>query len=288
MRSSRQYAVGCRQNAEGSVVTHIAYRLPPTVERRVRPHTAYRQPPTAARSGISLMEVLISIAIMAIGLLSVAALIPVGGIQAQRAEIEQRKADLGLNAFRDFKTRAMGRMPSASELLSSSNPSNNASYQWYKADHSPYFASGGPPWTATWPVAIDPLMAAASQGSSTVQNFPAYPTAASGTAPTMQRLTLSSVYNGTAATYFALADAVFCAMTTLPFISRPTIACRRNSTTPTRKSPPPPPRSTIRPASTRGWPPSRPITPIRPRELRPPACSPICRSPSSTAARSPT
>ena len=156
------------------------------------------------------MEVLVSIAIMAIGLLSIASLIPVGGIQAQRAEIEQRKADLGLNAFRDFKTRAMGRMPSPSELLSSTDPNSNASYQWKKANnYSNYFASGGPPWTATWPVAIDPLMAAAAGGSSTVQNFPAYSNVVSGTPPTMQRLTLSSVYNSTAATYFALADAVF-------------------------------------------------------------------------------
>ena len=52
--------------------------------------------PRHRRRGISLMEVLISIGIVAVGLVSIAALIPVGGIQAQKADIEQRKAETGL------------------------------------------------------------------------------------------------------------------------------------------------------------------------------------------------
>ena len=167
------------------------------------------------RHGISLMEVLISIAIMAIGLLSIAALIPVGGIQAQKAEIEQRKADLGLNAFRDFKTRGYGRMPSQSELLiCSADPNTNASYQWRTHGGGKYFAADvgitGPPWTgswANWPVAIDPLMDAAAPSGPGL-NFPAFQV--SGVSiPWMNRLTLLSVYNSNAQTYFALADAVF-------------------------------------------------------------------------------
>ncbi len=61
-----------------------------------------------ARTGISLMEVLISIGIMAIGMVSIASLLPVGGLQVERANIEERKAELGLNAYREFQICGMG------------------------------------------------------------------------------------------------------------------------------------------------------------------------------------
>ena len=63
--------------------------------------------PSVRRRGITLMEVLISIGIMAIGLVSVASLLPVGGLQQQKANVEERKAQLVLNAVRDFHVRGM-------------------------------------------------------------------------------------------------------------------------------------------------------------------------------------
>jgi hypothetical protein len=59
------------------------------------------------RHGITLMEVLISIAVVAIGLLGVVSLIPVGGQQAQTGARNDRKASVGRRSFREFNVRAM-------------------------------------------------------------------------------------------------------------------------------------------------------------------------------------
>ena len=59
------------------------------------------------RSGITLMEVLISIGILAVGLSAVVALIPAGGSEAQRAIREDRKANIGLAAIEDAITRGV-------------------------------------------------------------------------------------------------------------------------------------------------------------------------------------
>ena len=44
---------------------------------------------------------------MAIGIVSVASLLPMGGLQAQKANVEERKSELVLNAARDFHIRGM-------------------------------------------------------------------------------------------------------------------------------------------------------------------------------------
>ena len=62
-----------------------------------------------ARRGITLLEVLIAIFVLAIGLLSVAALLPVAAFQAQRATINTRAADLGRQIARDFKSHGFNR-----------------------------------------------------------------------------------------------------------------------------------------------------------------------------------
>jgi hypothetical protein len=137
------------------------------------------------RSAISLLEVLICIGIVAIGLLSVAALIPVGGVQVQKANVQERKATLGLNAFREFQIRGMDNIqnwvrynsPNWVSYLPLTNVTAVAGFSDY-----PYLP----------PVVIDPLMAAVgqSQGSSAaISTFPAN----YNSGPLTARLTLNSL-----------------------------------------------------------------------------------------------
>jgi type II secretory pathway pseudopilin PulG len=60
---------------------------------------------THNRAGITLMEVLISLGILSVGLASVVALIPAGGSQARKAQIEDRRGALGAAALADVVTR---------------------------------------------------------------------------------------------------------------------------------------------------------------------------------------
>ena len=59
------------------------------------------------RSGITLMEVLISIGILSIGLGSVVALIPAGGSQAKKTVIEDRRGAMGAGAIADVVNYGM-------------------------------------------------------------------------------------------------------------------------------------------------------------------------------------
>ncbi len=84
------------------------YHLPPTAYRL--PPTAHRPPPTAhhlPRKGVSLMEVLISTFVIAIGLLGLAALIPVGRYTLVEAGKADRAGACGRAALRDVKVRGM-------------------------------------------------------------------------------------------------------------------------------------------------------------------------------------
>lgn len=60
-----------------------------------------------ARSGISLMEILISIGVVSIGLLGVVMLIPVALIRLEQGALADRKAVYGRHAVREFRIRAM-------------------------------------------------------------------------------------------------------------------------------------------------------------------------------------
>src|SRR5690348_13625331 len=59
----------------------------------------------SSRRGISLMEVLISMFVLAIGLLGVAALIPAGKHEIVEATKLETAAMVGRNAFREIQTR---------------------------------------------------------------------------------------------------------------------------------------------------------------------------------------
>ncbi len=83
-----------------AITSHFAL---PTPHSEVTPHSRLRTP----HSAISLLEVLISIFILSIGLLSISSLLPVGSYQAQKAGIEDRKAVIGQNAVREFRTYGM-------------------------------------------------------------------------------------------------------------------------------------------------------------------------------------
>ncbi len=59
------------------------------------------------RTGISLLEVLISIFVLSVGLLGVAALIPIGKVAMNKVEQSDRTGFLGRAALRDIKVRGM-------------------------------------------------------------------------------------------------------------------------------------------------------------------------------------
>lgn len=86
----------------------------------------------AARGGVSLLEVVISIFVSAVGLLGIAALIPAGQIQLQRANISDHGSALGRKALAEARLRG---------LL---DPTG-----WYLADGNPLFNQ---PVTSSYPV----------------------------------------------------------------------------------------------------------------------------------------
>jgi hypothetical protein len=59
------------------------------------------------RGGVSLLEVMFSIGVVMIGLVGVAALLPLGGALARRGAIADAAAQLGANAAREFGAREM-------------------------------------------------------------------------------------------------------------------------------------------------------------------------------------
>ncbi len=171
--------------------------------------------PTSERSGISMLEVLISIMVVAIGLVSIAALIPVGGIQVQKSNTQERTATLGLNAFREFQVRGM-------------DDFSKAASPWLRENGSNYLPLAD--LTYLPPIAIDPMMMARivnddstgainSGTNSASQQLQYFPICQSGTPPVvMHRLTVPGLFsfgnpNSNRSATFAktLAEAVFAA-----------------------------------------------------------------------------
>jgi type II secretory pathway pseudopilin PulG len=71
----------------------------------------------STRAGITLMEVLISIGILAVGLTAVITIIPAAGSQAQKALTETNKANVGLAAMDDAITRGILAPPGAPPFI---------------------------------------------------------------------------------------------------------------------------------------------------------------------------
>ena len=80
----------------------------------------------STRAGITLMEVLISIGILAVGLTAVITIIPAAGSQAQKALTESNKANVGLAAIDDAITRGILSPPGAPPFVV--DPTGNAPF----------------------------------------------------------------------------------------------------------------------------------------------------------------
>lgn len=86
-RGVRPARVGVGENAMGVWPLGLTYRR------------------ASARRGVSLLEILVAIFILSVGLLGVAALIPVGNSEVVKTQIAHRSAETGLRAFREMKLR---------------------------------------------------------------------------------------------------------------------------------------------------------------------------------------
>lgn len=75
----------------------------------------------STRAGITLMEVLISIGILAVGLTAVITIIPAAGSQARKALTETNKANTGLAALNDAITRGILAIPTDPPFVIDSN-----------------------------------------------------------------------------------------------------------------------------------------------------------------------
>ena len=84
-------------------------RAPRSLPLRCSPTTDSRQPTAAAaaRRGISLLEVLISMFVLLFGLMGVASIFPVGNHYAGKGEQFDRGSALAEAAFADLKARGM-------------------------------------------------------------------------------------------------------------------------------------------------------------------------------------
>jgi len=137
------------------------------------------------RRGITLLECMISIFVLAVGLLGAASLLPVASFQAQRATIDDRKSLFGQTGVKDIKTRNFLRADYW--LYANGNPVVKA-----QNNVGGFVDSTGNTSISLPPMAIDPLMV-----SSMVASFPGSMNttgwfATNGGALAMPRCTLST------------------------------------------------------------------------------------------------
>ncbi len=127
--------------------------------------------PLSTRAAVTLLEVLISIFVLAVGLLSVAALLPVASFQAARAMTDQRTATLGEQIVRDFKARNLARTDYW--YYQDGNPiaiPDAGGHQVFVTDTNSASPSGNA--QSFQPLALDPLMLAYNQAGQPLNPSP--------------------------------------------------------------------------------------------------------------------
>ena len=139
-------------------------------------HKGTRNAQHRARRGITLMEVLISIFVVAVGLLGVAALIPVGRFSVTETSKNDRAAALGRAAWRDIKVRGILEAPRPSDRYDhrwlgflSGNPTQTV---WLDTDVVNNITSIQNPLDRGNSVCIDPLAISHPSYPATVFSFP--------------------------------------------------------------------------------------------------------------------
>lgn len=127
--------------------------------------------PANRRAGISLTEVLLAMFVVTVGILGLAALIPVGGSYLRTAQTDDRSSNLGRAAFHDVQVR--GYLDQNLWLdHTGDKPANWLDYDFPNPDGTPGTLVGSPiGWGNV--VCIDPLMVAAANGTNPrVATFP--------------------------------------------------------------------------------------------------------------------
>jgi hypothetical protein len=126
-----------------------------------------RLPRSVRRRGISLLEVLVSIFVLVVGILGLAALIPIGRFEVQEASKLDRGATIGREAHRQLLIR--GYLDSDNWVIYRDNPSQEyVSYPEYVANLPSSLTAQQRSQVLIGPFAIDPLMLANRQNRDVV------------------------------------------------------------------------------------------------------------------------
>ncbi len=155
---------------------------------------------TRNRPGFSLLEVLISIGVLTVGILSLAVLIPVGRLAIEESIIADRAGTCGRAGLRDIKARGM------------LDPT-----QWYTPVVNPKAQVAQVPGLGLWSFAIDPLFIAEHPVGNDpdnlfIQSFPYICSGNTSGPPAMQRVTWQGVlanFGGLPTPSLELADRCF-------------------------------------------------------------------------------
>ncbi len=126
----------------------------------------------ARRSGISLLEVMISIGVVGIGLIGVASLIPLAHYKAAQGIRDDRKSMMGRRAFREFRIRDFDRPGDMS------NPSGAPNPFWYwPSPGNPYaiYNLGGDGKLVRQAYCLDPMMIGSADLAGTRSSAAAFP-----------------------------------------------------------------------------------------------------------------
>lgn len=125
----------------------------------------------AIHRGISLLEVMISIGVVGIGLIGVAALIPLAHYKAAQGIREDRKALTGRRAFREFRIRDLDRPGDMSNPADSPNP-----YYYWPSSGNPFaIYNPGDGKLVRQAYCLDPLYIASAAASGSSVNVTSLP-----------------------------------------------------------------------------------------------------------------